>query len=453
MAKTPTVKPRSRPRSRIDSGFADNRTEETQGALFHRPVVVAADEPDPFKKPVPILHSRSKRELTLNQRKTINAFVKYASTTQPGPDGMYDMPLSTYRKDIGFDSRNTPALRETNLGLMSHIFEWDVFALKNKDVVWKASVLFPEIEITRHSVRFMISPEMMGQVKNPGVYALIDMANVRNFRSANALVLYEYCVRYQGVGRTREMPWEEFRNGILSEEQVKAGSYSEYKHFKAKFIKRSLAEICAVTDHICELREVRDGKRVIGIWFEVRRKEAARASDATPDELTVVKELRKLGMPQSEATKLVREYGHERATAVVEYTRRRMNDKRQPGIANPAAYCRTVFQRGLGDEFPGENAAATAPRQEAPQRDVRAEYRLHQAHEAEKYFQELNPDEQEPLVASYDKQQTVKSLKIGGKKITKAAAASFYAWLARETWGEPTEANLIEFVQREWVPR
>lgn len=68
--------------------------------------------------------------------------------------------------------------------------------------------------------------------------------------------------------------------------------------------------------------------------------------------------------------------------------------------------------------------------------------------EAEGYFHELAPSEQQMMVDEYNAQQELASLKIKigkGKAHGKAATATFYRWLAQKTWGPVTPEQLLEY--------
>lgn len=60
-------------------------------------------------------------------------------------------------KQTGFDLNDEHCLRDCALELMSIVFEWEVAAAGGKRPKWKATVLFPDIEITSEAVRYRVS--------------------------------------------------------------------------------------------------------------------------------------------------------------------------------------------------------------------------------------------------------------------------------------------------------
>jgi hypothetical protein len=417
-----------------------------QPTLFELP----RDSPEPFKKPVPILHSRAAVQLTLLQRRLCNVFLKNAATTDEDGEGYFEITRSTFRRDLGFDSHNVEHLADACRALQMISFEWDVLALADKRVKWKGSVLLPEIEIRTNSVRYQVSPQIRPQLKEPDVYAFIDMAIVRLFTSANSLAIWEFGVRYQKIGKTAPVPWGEFRDMILGDESAKSVTYREYKHFKGKVLKRALVEIATVSDHIFELREIRDGRRVLQVFFELRRKDAGKLKELDLPGQELVQELRALGLPQSEAIRTVKNHTHQEIERALRYLRSRMQDKSQPKIKSVPAYFRTILVRGIETLEPAA-AKAKGPAEDGPKLDLRAEYLKEKVAEAGPYFNELGPEEQTALIGEYDEQQHVASLRLTGKKRSPAPRAAFLAWLARKTWGEPTAEDLVKFAEQRAV--
>ena len=86
------------------------------------------------------------------------------------------------------------------------------------------------------------------------------------------------------------------------------------------------------------------------------------------------------------------------------------------------------------------------PHAVAPVVDVRAEFDARQAVEARAYFKELDAPDQAVLIERYNEQQGVGILKVK-KRASLATEASFFRWLARVTWGEPSAETLLAFAQ------
>lgn len=272
--------------------------------------------------------------------------------------------------------------------LMAVIFEWDVISPEvKKKQVWKASVLFPEVEIRPDVIRYQISRQVLEQVLSPEMYALIDLNILKRFRRASSLALYEHCLRFERIKRTSEVEWNLFRDIILGDGSD-ATSYKEYKVFKDKVLKQAIAEINALSDISVELQETKIGRRVHALW-----------------------------------------------------------DQKSAKLENPAAYFRRALSgRWAATEAPAPPARANSRKKDAAL-DIAALYKVEQIKEATRYFQELTPEDQKHLVGEYNQMDIAPSLKIKGSKPGRAAQTEFYGWLAVRTWGEPKPEELLRFAQ------
>jgi hypothetical protein len=300
--------------------------------------------------------------------------------------------------------------------------------------------MFPEVEIHADVIRYQISSQLRQLIVKPEIYALIDMNVVRRFRRASSLAIWEFCVRFEKIGQTAEVPWEDFRDMILGE-TAEAKTYQEYKYFKAKVLKPAIAEINAESNLVVELVEAKVGKRVAALRFHLQKKADTQGGVDDILVLEVLGEMVKLGLLQSEARRLTKNHAVDELKAALDYTRRRMSDTRAGKLDNPAAYFRHAVQHRYA--MP---AAEAAPASTAPRVDLREAYLESQLGEAQRYFKELDLEDQTALVNRYN-EQAVGPLKLK-KKATKAAEAGFRRWLVMNVWGEPSPQVLLDFAQQ-----
>ncbi len=229
------------------------------------------ETPDAFRKAVQVIHSKPKAPLGLLHRKVGNLWLKHAIENQPSSDGWWEISIKEVAEKIGFESNNRQYLKESAEALMRIVFEWDLMAPASKRVQWRASVLFPEIEIRGDAVRYQVSSQIRERMLNPDIYAMIDMNIVRRFRRAPSLAIWEFCVHFEEIGTTVEVEWEVFRDMVLGESPTHT-TYSEYKYFKSKVIKPAVAEINSRSNHTIELIETKIGNRIAAISFNVEKK-------------------------------------------------------------------------------------------------------------------------------------------------------------------------------------
>lgn len=404
------------------------------------------ETPDAFRKAVQVVHSKPRSPLSLLQRKLGNAWLKNALESQPDAAGWWELGIRKLATTVGFDSNNRQYLKDSAEALMRIVFEWDVIAPAEKRVLWKASVLFPEVEMRSDVVRYQISSQMREHMVNPDMYAMIDMNIVRRFRRASSLAIWEFCVRFEKIGRTAQVPWEKFRDMTLGE-SAEAKTYQEYKYFKSKVLNAAIAEINSESNHLIDLIEEKVGRRVSSIRFEIRRKASVEAVPADDHYVEFLGELVKLGVPQSEAKKLSKSHTHQEIKDALAYTNRRLADKKLAKLQNPAAY----FRHALTNRYAVNDGKALTHQSETPRQgksaNIKEAYALKQSADAEQYFAELDPNDQAAVMERYNKQQPATALRLK-KKVTKLGQVAFFRWLAVETWGEPTTEELLDFAQR-----
>lgn len=405
------------------------------------------ESPDPFKKSVHILHSKPKSPLSLLQRKIGNSWLKNAIENKPDKDGWWELSIKDMARDIGFDSNNRQYLKQSAEAMMSIVFDWDVLAPAEKKIIWKASVLFPEIEVYSDVVRYQFSSKMRDLMVNPEIYALIDMSIVRKFRRTASLGIWEFCVRFEKIKRTSEVKWEKFRDMILGE-STDNKTYQEYKFFKSKVLKPGIAEINSETNNTIVLVESKVGKRVSAISFVVSCNAPVAVIAQTDVPIEICKELVQLGIPSSEAKKICKNQTLIEIRGALDYTKRRMSDQKARRLENPAAYFRhTLTNHYASDKnVPIKTGTCLTVRSTESSFDIKASYAIYQLKEAEKYFAELDIEEQNLMILSYNEQQKAGPLQLK-KKATKLALAGFYQWLAKTTWGEPTTDEMRTFTE------
>jgi hypothetical protein len=415
-----------------------SQSPEGQISLF-----ASKETPDAFRKAVQIVHSKPKQPLSLLQRKLGNAWAKHAIENAPDEHGWWVLGIRDLAVDVGFDSNNRKYLKESAEALMRIVFEWDVMSPTNKRP-WKASVMFPEVEIHADHIRYQISSQLRELIVKPEIYALIDMNVVRRFRRAPSLAIWEFCSRYEKIGHTAEIEWEKFRDMILGE-TADSITYQEYKYFKAKVLKPAVAEINAESNLTVSLVETKMGKRVTVLRFLIEKKLVADELVDDGRAVELIGELVRLGVMQSEAKRMVKDHPLDAVKAALDYTKRRLVDKRGDKLDNPAAYFRHALQHRYA--VPIAESPSPAPSQPSAKMDLREAYLQAQLTDVDGYFRELDAVDQSALIERYN-QQAVGALKLTNKKPSKAAEAGFRRWLAKDVWGEPSPEDLVDFAQR-----
>jgi hypothetical protein len=421
---------------------------EKQGAL----VFQQGQPPDLFRKAVPAIHIAPKSgSISLQQRKMFSSLIKNAirqDSLEPGRSS-FEITISALSQDVDLNSNNTEYVKETINSLISTVVNWD-YLTQDKRSIWKASGLLAGAELERSVLRYTFSEQIRGELLNPEIYAMIDMRITRQFRKAHSLALWENVVRYEAVGMTARFPLATLRDLILGQD-TSAQSYKLYKQFKSRVLVPCIKEVNEISDHIFELIEHKVGRSVVAIQFRVTRKpETDPSQELRGNESLLIGEMSKFSIPVSEAKRLLKQYGEDKIHNAVAYTAARVAQKNAAPLANVAAYFRKALMQGY--QLPGAAAAAGAGAGEAPraresQDQVKDRYIAAKIADARGYFNELEYDDQTALIKRYNDSVAMDKLKVSTSRVpSKMASTNFFRWLVLDTWGQPTAADLLEFL-------
>ncbi|MGE8450368.1 MAG: replication initiation protein [Pseudomonadales bacterium] len=418
-----------------------------QIALFQQPEV-----PEPFKKAVQAIHlSPVGGALTLQQRRLFNALIKNAiehRLSKSDAPNIFQISIPEMMAGLGLTTKDTGYIKETAKSLMRTVVDWDQL---NSDgtATWTGSTLVAGAKITGSQLSYSFAPQISEELLNPERFAMIDMRIAKLFRRAHSLALWENTVRYERVGVTARIPLPVFRNLILGREESET-KYKEYKIFKRAVLNPCISEINTVSDHLIELVEHKNGRSVTDLQFKINRKEPTSQEEQQHSDL--VQAVVKLGVPLTEAKKMVRTYGADRVKQAVAYTRARVAKKNSPAVDNVAAYFRKSLTEDwgkgaeVGEEKRGEAKASKTASARTPA-EAKDQYIAARLPDAQRYFLELSAEEQASLITEYNEQCAAADLRlVTSKKPTKLAQSSFFRWLAARTWGEPSSDDILSYI-------
>lgn len=358
-----------------------------------------------LKKPVEIIHSIPSDSLTLVQRKLANAWLKHALETPPDDGGWWTISVSKLAANIEFDSNNHAFLIDSAKALMKIVFEWDVIAtiVKTKSK-WKASVLFPEVEIDPGIIRYQISKGMFERLFEPEIYALINLSIINKFRSSSSLALYEHCIRFWRVGKTTDIKWELLR-GILLGERSGVKTYQEYKFFKAYVLKKAVEDVNSLSDIRIGIIETKLGRRINTITFTVAKIQVSESQVEIDPK--VFQDLLEIGFNEQTAVQLCKDHSDVIA-ATVRFVRARML---AGDVKSPPGLLRDALQHGYGvapegaqvDSPPASKTGETADLFQAAQAHhaERAAQERDELQQAELYLKGLNPEQMAALETEF----------------------------------------------------
>jgi hypothetical protein len=404
--------------------------------------------PAPFKKAVAAVHCIPTSGVTLLQRKLQNAFLKHAVFHPRDPDGFWSIPTARLREEIDFNSNNHSHLKAACEQLLRLSFDFDVLSNKTSCTLWDIANLFSRVQMRDRHIRFKLNEDLVEQIVNPSIYAQLDMAIVRQFTSATSLALYEFCIRYEGIGQTATVSYEMLCGMLLG--RGKKTVFNEPKYFMYRKLKPAILEVNAVSSHTIAVVKVDSPSTDSSSYrFTVHRK-------ATPSQVThldlasadAINKMIQVGMTKRHGEKLLRAHGLEVCVAALEELSSRQQAQGQAPVRSPAAFLHATIKNSFTEPRSPKPTATRAASSAGTGFDLLAAYLSSRNEEALSYYRELGLPEQNQLVDRYNA-VSVPALRIKpGSKPGRVRLAAFSKWVAQDTWGDPSPDVLIKYANQ-----
>ncbi|SAK71209.1 plasmid replication protein [Caballeronia calidae] len=413
-------------------------------------------------------------KITLLTRKLFNVLLAVAQQADESGD-TYRALLSDIVANSAFDSNDTALVKEHLRRMVSVQVEWSTGTSSQKPGrKWGISTLIADAEILedpttrRVWVEFSFAPKIKKKLLDPVQYARLSLQFQSQLRSSAGLALYEICVRYltNPSHLTMRETWEWWRPILSGTPDTEAGDEAkrEYKYFKRDYLRPAIAEVNAVTNIFVELVEHREGRRVAEIQFRVtERKQPMLALDEHPNvfDSTLVDRMVKIGIPLKDAQTLYADSEENRIRAALQMTEQRMRSTSLPPVRSAAALFKDALKKGYAppvDALPPATSgtAARSPASAVSAADdlkarLLSEFSAYRRKEARVLYDEQGEEERELARQSFEEDVLPglgTHMRDDWRKRgldSKLAETSFFDWLARKTWGDPTDGDLLAF--------
>lgn len=216
-----------------------------------------------LKKHVAAIHIGAK--LSLLQRKLVNALL-YNAYDQLLTAQEHHISATVLCEMIGFDSKNIGYLKGALKGLMETVVEFDVLE-EDGERSWEAMVLLPYARIKGGKCTYRYERALAEKLYHPDVYSKINLSVLREMNSAHALVLYENCYRFEGIGHTAWWDIEVFRKLMAVDSMP---SYKPFKALNRNVIQPAMKEVNKLSNIQIEMETRMKGRTVTGLRFIVK---------------------------------------------------------------------------------------------------------------------------------------------------------------------------------------
>lgn len=301
-------------------------------------------------------------------------------------------------------------------------------------------------------IGFAFPPQVREKVLKPDTYTKLSLYYQAVLRSAHSLALYEVCRRYATSPShlTNRDSWQEWYH-VLSGNSIKDVVLPEYKYFKRDMILKALAEINSVTDIDVELIETKKGRKVEDIQFRVQLKAQASLLEtgaAIVIDSSVIERMLRLGISEADAKEYYSNNEEKILLATIDFVEKRI--KKGPNVDAPAGYFRTALQKGFATTAPVAQALDKPKSNARPRKGFRERFIAARNQEALRYYTELSSQEQTALYTEFSTEAD-RSIRPHLKKglNSPVVSAAFSDWLAIRTWGEVTDAAVLDFAELE----
>ena len=259
-----------------------------------------------LKKHVSAIHAVA--DLSALQRKLVNALL-YNAYDNLLTDRDHKINTRILCDMIGFDSKNISYLKEALVGIVETVMQFDIME-DDGERSWEAMSLLTYVKVKGGVCTYRYEQSLAEKLFHPDIYSKINLSVLRNLRSSHALVLYENCLRYVGVGQTPVWDLALFRKLMAVE-----GRYKEFKFLKRDVIIPAMNEVNKHSNIQVDLLTVRQGRSVAALQFTVKpNSQLALLGMEDEDEITAseaYQSLLKQGVSKTLARSWIIEHGEE----------------------------------------------------------------------------------------------------------------------------------------------
>ena len=329
------------------------------------PVVIESDTAKKFKKPNEAIGLRvSRGHLSFISRKLFNVLVLHAQKLgEPGKNAPIEndtaskyfwVPASEIQRDASYNSNDTKTLKAVMEELQN------IKIVSETDMEWTSDNLVASVKIVNPAglkkrggrlwVGFMFAPEVMNLVMKPKPYTTLSLYYMTVLRTNAGLALYEAAKKeaWKTPPKTDPLPWEHWRDYL---EGMAGADMPEWKHkykfFKDRILKKAMLEVNTLTDVKVELIEHKDGKRITNLEFKISLKTQGDLNFSAPPiiDSELIERLAGLGLPKNEAEAIFSTQPEKEIRDALEYTAKRLSDRKLPELLVPAAYFKDALRR------------------------------------------------------------------------------------------------------------
>lgn len=277
-----------------------------------KPVKVVPQEdipstPDGFFVRVRTAGMHVERKLDLVAHLSWFILLRHAHLTlTKNPDcQMFTIPLSQFREEINYKSKNYEYLYAQLDKLMTTVLKWNIFEKdsdfsRGKKKGWAKAPLLSEVRVIDsdpYMLSYSFPPSIQATLMNPESFVRLNLVIAREFKHKHSFDIYCLALSYWYI--KSNYGEKKFSVENLREYLGLTDKYTRMKHFMSDVIRVAVEEINASTDMELNIEPIKAARgKIVGFQFKMKIKEENLTFYLSPKEASKVKQL---NMPQQVA--------------------------------------------------------------------------------------------------------------------------------------------------------
>jgi hypothetical protein len=206
--------------------------------------------------------------LSLLERKLYNTLLQVAYDRLL-EHGTHEIDVRSLFDLLDYDSRNILHARNSLDRLTQTKLEVNLLYDAKDRWAWQVMTLMSFAEIKDGYCRWRYDPAVARQLHNPDTYTKIDVGMANSFSTSAGLALYETCVRFTKLGKTRVIDIDRWKRLLGAHTER---SYADFSEFNRKVLAPAIEEVNRVSNVLIRPEFQRSGRRVTHLSFTVELK-------------------------------------------------------------------------------------------------------------------------------------------------------------------------------------
>lgn len=450
---------------------------EVQGSLFPVDVLDIPESVRNMRKGVGAIHAISARPelVSLNRRKLQDAFILLAQLECRGwgPEALrrlredrvspvFEVGIARIAEVANIPGKNYQRIYEDIDKLFGSVLLWNILG-EESEVVWELKAPFFSLlgygkNYKRGMVRFAFDPAVLALFLEPSVWARLSLDAMglmgdKGISGSAAYALFQNCWRYFGTQNkvTAALPvhiWVELLvgKGRYITKAANGQEVVDYGEFKRRMLTKAIAQVneCVALSHKLELKEHKQGNRVVKLQFKFVEKPARQEVLPLTWNKELIHVLAKIGYTAEDVDGLSKIHTMDEVGEAL--TRLTAAEARQKKLNKPITSRRAYFEGILRNISRG----AAPQEDEKLEAELRAKEAQRQAEERKKKLLEMFHKRQHGIFATwFEAQSEDVRTSLVAEMLADPALGKGDVLLCKSLATAPTGASLIRL--RAWM--